>query len=167
MKQVSAGGVIVRGAGAGAATCLIARHDGARRVWCLPKGHLEPGETLKVCALREVREETGLTGAVVANLGAITYTFAVSSRGAPRGGTLSESRAKSRDESKGGTRISKTVHFYLMRYRRGRPDGHDDEVEEAAWFPIADAQKRLAYPGERRILLKARRYLKTAVHCTR
>ena len=139
MRQVSAGGVMVRGNGANAKVCLIAWRDGARRVWCLPKGHVEPGETLRACAVREVREETGLEGRVVAKLGAIAYAFTVPT---PR-------RA----------RIAKTVHFYLMRYRRGRLDGHDDEVEEAAWVPLPRALKRLAYLNERRVLRQAQRML--------
>jgi 8-oxo-dGTP pyrophosphatase MutT (NUDIX family) len=32
-----------------------------REKWDLPKGHLDPGETLEQCAIREVGEETGLT----------------------------------------------------------------------------------------------------------
>lgn len=33
-----------------------------RGIWDLPKGKLDKGETLKQCAVREVEEETGLTG---------------------------------------------------------------------------------------------------------
>ncbi|MBQ1222246.1 MAG: NUDIX domain-containing protein [Alistipes sp.] len=34
--------------------------------WDLPKGHLEPGEELEVCATREIEEETGVAAEVVA-----------------------------------------------------------------------------------------------------
>jgi 8-oxo-dGTP pyrophosphatase MutT (NUDIX family) len=32
-----------------------------RGFWDLPKGKLDPGETIEACAIREVQEETGLT----------------------------------------------------------------------------------------------------------
>ena len=37
---------------------LLMRH--ADR-WDLPKGHVDPGESNKECALRELEEETGIT----------------------------------------------------------------------------------------------------------
>lgn len=36
----------------------------AQRAWSLPGGALEPGETLEVCLVREMREETGLDIAI-------------------------------------------------------------------------------------------------------
>ena len=57
--------------------------------------------------------------------------------------------------SRGGARVLKIVSFYLFRYRSGRVEDHDDEVEEALWVPLEEAPERLAYPGEREIAATA------------
>ena len=138
-KQVSSGGVIVRPIDAGWEACLIARkRDAGDIIWGLPKGHVEPGESLKDAGLREIREETGLSGEVIRKIGAITYWFVAKER----------------------VRYFKTVHFYLVRYERGRTADHDDEVEEAAWLPMTQAEERVSYNNERRILRKAAGLLK-------
>ncbi len=41
--------------------------------WDLPKGKLDPGETIETCALREVKEETGLKSVSIINPLVITY----------------------------------------------------------------------------------------------
>jgi ADP-ribose pyrophosphatase YjhB (NUDIX family) len=71
-ERTSAGGVVVR-TGAGVEVCLI-RPTG-RTVWGLPKGGIESGETLTQAAVREVAEETGVSGVVAGELGAIDYSF--------------------------------------------------------------------------------------------
>lgn len=48
---------------------LIYRHS----LWDLPKGKIEPGETVSQCALREVEEETGLKGLILGNPICITH----------------------------------------------------------------------------------------------
>jgi len=98
----------------------------------LPKGHPEPGETLEQAALREVREETGLTAELVEGLGEVQYWYRFA-----------------------GERVRKTVTFFLCRYQHGSLADHDDEVIEALWIPLAEAPKRLSYRGEREMASKA------------
>jgi ADP-ribose pyrophosphatase len=53
---------------------LLLQHGGGK--WMLPKGTIEPGETPEAVALREVREETGLSNVrVVSDLGQERYSF--------------------------------------------------------------------------------------------
>ncbi len=55
-KEVTAGGGLVSN---GKGECLLIKRNGR---WDLPKGHLEEGEDIENCALREVEEETGVRG---------------------------------------------------------------------------------------------------------
>jgi 8-oxo-dGTP diphosphatase len=47
-------------------TLLVKRaHDPFRGMWCLPIGFAETGESIEDAALRELKEETGITGKIV------------------------------------------------------------------------------------------------------
>ena len=118
---------------------LIARQG--RAIWCLPKGHLEAGETPEQAALREVREETGLTAEILQRLGEISYWF----------------RAKAVPG-----RLFKTVHFFLMQATGGSITDHDFEVDEVRWYPVAAALKRMTYPSERKLVRQAQQVLEKA-----
>jgi 8-oxo-dGTP pyrophosphatase MutT (NUDIX family) len=106
--------------------------DGRKKVLALPKGHLDPGETPEQAAAREVREEAGVEGELVAKLGDVRYW-------------------RERD----GRRIPKEVAFYLFEYRSGDPARHDHEVEEARWMPLTEAERALSYEGEREMVKRA------------
>ena len=75
LHQVSAGGVVFKKASSGIRMCLIGRRKNGAMVWCLPKGHVEKGEGFARAALREIREETGLSGSILSSLGSIKYQF--------------------------------------------------------------------------------------------
>jgi 8-oxo-dGTP pyrophosphatase MutT (NUDIX family) len=133
-EQVSAGGVVYRRLGARIEVALISVGEESR--WQLPKGLLGRDESPEDAALREVREETGLTCEMVAPLEAVEYWYF----------------------SKGGARrvrFHKRVHFYLMRYISGETEEHDDEVNEARWVKAEDAAALLAFKGERKALAEA------------
>ena len=117
---------------AGVEVCLI--RPAGRTVWGLPKGGIEHGETLEQAAVREVAEETGISGVIDAELGAIDYSF------------------YSREQS---SRIHKTVHYYLMHATGGDTANHDHEVSEARWTTLREALRLMTYPNEREMVRRA------------
>lgn len=129
--EFSAGGVIVRGD-----ECVVIvpvkRDASGGRVLGLPKGHPEPGESAEEAALREVREEAGVTAEIVASLGEVSYEY----------------------ERRRG-RVVKRVEFFLMDYRSGDVADHDHEIEDARWTPLTEAAASLTYDGEREVIARA------------
>jgi 8-oxo-dGTP pyrophosphatase MutT (NUDIX family) len=101
-------------------------------IWVLPKGTPHRGESVVEAALREVREETGLVTRVVDELGSIRYSF-----------------------TRDGVRYHKEVFHYLLEAIGGDVSLHDHEYDEARWFPLAEAERRLTYENEADILRSA------------
>jgi 8-oxo-dGTP pyrophosphatase MutT (NUDIX family) len=130
VRDVSAGGVAYRQGPEGVEVVLVGRHEPGR--WVLPKGTPNQGESLDQTAVREVAEETGIQVRLIRPLQDIQYWFVLH-----------------------GTRHYKTVHFYLMEAIGGDTSLHDHEYDEAVWFPIGEAQRRLSFANERLVVARA------------
>lgn len=61
-----AGCVVFRGAGTESQYLVVSSSDGLN--WVLPKGHIDPGETPEIAAVRELAEEAGVVGEIVERL---------------------------------------------------------------------------------------------------
>lgn len=130
VEETSAGGLVLEQAGGISRGALIGRLDRrGRLLWSLPKGHVEAGETAEQAAVREVEEETGIAGRIVAPLGTIDFWFVAD-----------------------GRRIHKTVHHFLLRAIGGALSDADVEVAEVAWVPLDELPGRLAYDDERALV---------------
>jgi len=134
-EQVSAGGVVFRG-DKGRVEVVIVSVGGQSR-WQLPKGLVEAGENPEITAVREAREEGGVSSDVVQPIETIEYWYAGLDNGIK-------------------VRFHKRVHFYLLRYVSGDTRDHDWEVNEARWVPIEDATSQLAFDNEKRVMERAR-----------
>ncbi|MGW3467090.1 NUDIX hydrolase [Saccharopolyspora sp. NPDC000995] len=131
VDETSAGGLVVDGTEGLAA--IIGRLDRkGRLLWSLPKGHIEAGESAEQTAVREVAEETGIIGRVLAPIGTIDYWFVAGNR-----------------------RIHKTVHHFLLDAVGGKLSDEDVEVTEVAWVPLGELDEILAYADERRLVRRA------------
>jgi ADP-ribose pyrophosphatase YjhB (NUDIX family) len=138
VDETSAGGLVLDLSGPVPLGALIGRTNRrGRLLWSLPKGHLEAGETLEQAAVREVAEETGIAGEILAELGVIDFWFVAE-----------------------GRRIHKTVHHFLLKAVGGQLSDADIEVTEVAWVPLPRIADRLAYSDERALLEQAGRLLR-------
>jgi 8-oxo-dGTP pyrophosphatase MutT (NUDIX family) len=161
VREISAGGVVVRQRdgewwmaviepAGDPAPLADTRGRAARRpnpVLALPKGLVDPGEKPMETAVREVREETGVTAEPVVKLADIKYVYTR---------TWGD-----------GQRVFKIVTFYLMRYRSGRIDEIAPEmrieVAQARWIHLKDAAALLSYKGEKQMAKRALEYVEAHV----
>jgi 8-oxo-dGTP pyrophosphatase MutT (NUDIX family) len=143
-REFSAGGVVVRQRQG--KWWMVAIEPSVRRgeerpksVLALPKGIIDPGERAEQTAVREVREETGVTADLVQKLGDVKYVY-VRSWG---------------DKA----RVFKVVSYFLLQYRSGRlgdlPAETKHEIASVRWVPLADAPRLLTYKGDREMAKKA------------
>ena len=130
VRDVSAGGVITRVDGDTIELVLVGRARPER--WSIPKGTPITGETLEETAMREVREETGLSVLIHEPLGDITYWF-----------------------SARGVRHHKTVYFYLLECLGGNISDHDWENDFVEWLPEGEALRRMSFASEVTIVERA------------
>jgi len=129
----SAGGIVVRYE-SGQPWLVVGsrRRERDGRTWTLPKGTPNQGESREQTALREVQEETGLVVRITGELDSIDYWFVQS-----------------------GTRIHKTVHYYLMEPVGGELADHDHEFDEVRWITFDSATTMLTFETERALVAKA------------
>jgi 8-oxo-dGTP pyrophosphatase MutT (NUDIX family) len=129
----SAGGIVVRiQDGAPELVVGMRRRERDAVTWTLPKGTPQAGESREATALREVGEETGLEVAITAPLDSIQYSFV-----------------------QRGTRINKTVHYFLMVPTGGDLARHDHEFERVRWVKFSDAPALLTFETERALVAQA------------
>jgi 8-oxo-dGTP pyrophosphatase MutT (NUDIX family) len=129
-RATSAGGVVHRTVDGRTQVLLV--HRRTPRLWALPKGTPDSGETIEETALRETREETGIEVAVERQLRSIRYFFV-----------------------RGTTRFHKTVHFFLMRPIGGALELHDGEFDEVRWVPVPEALALMNHATERAVVERA------------
>jgi 8-oxo-dGTP pyrophosphatase MutT (NUDIX family) len=157
VREISAGGVVIRWVDEKCQVAVIepqketpaansvtsGRKKAQKMLLALPKGLVDPGEKPEQTAIREVKEETGLTARPITKLGDIKYMY-VRSWG---------------DKE----RVFKIVSFYLLRYEVGTIDDIASdmriEVKQAIWIPLEEAPRRLAYQGEKDMARRAQEYL--------
>jgi 8-oxo-dGTP pyrophosphatase MutT (NUDIX family) len=139
----SAGGVVFVRGGSGEIRILILQHEGGK--WMLPKGTIEAGETPEAVALREVREETGLSQVrIVKDLGEERYSFFWRTEDAF---------------------YDKTVHYFLLEFLGGEEPVPQREEGFVAveWVTLEDAMTRIKYKETREIVRRARDALAPSV----
>jgi 8-oxo-dGTP pyrophosphatase MutT (NUDIX family) len=137
----SAGGIVIRyEAGVPQLVVGSRRREPDGVTWTLPKGTPHSGETVEETALREVAEETGLQVRITEPLDSIEYWFV-----------------------QRGTRIHKTVHYFLMEPTGGDLARHDHEFDQVRWLAMPEAPAVLTFETERALVARAAERLAAGV----
>lgn len=123
-----AGGVVARSDGSGHRFLLVQSRRNPSH-WVLPKGHIDPGETAEEAAVREVREEAGVVGEIVSELGVDSYSLP---------GSLAEEDVR--------------VLYFLMRFAGEVPA---DEDRALRWLGLEEARCTLSFDRSRALVQKA------------
>jgi 8-oxo-dGTP pyrophosphatase MutT (NUDIX family) len=142
-KEISAGGVVYKKQDGQIFILMInpkSRDFGPPEdYWTFPKGKQDKeGEDLRQVAVREVREEGGVNAEIEQELGYVKYF-----------------------RNWAGDEAIKFVHYFLMKYLDGNPEDHDEEVSEAGWFELKEAEGKLKFNTDKDVFEKAKKFLIT------
>ena len=137
-KEFSSGGIVYKKEN-NKIKWLVCQHS-QHKGWVFPKGLIgdhKDGESTSETALREVREETGITGKIIAKLKEpATYFY-----------------------SWAGQKRFKTVYYYLMEYIKGDTADHDWEMLQAEWLDESEVEKRLTFKSDKIAFRQAQKML--------
>lgn len=139
VREPTSGGIVFRFTKDKKDIEILLIQDSKER-WTIPKGHIEPGETAKMTARREIEEETGLQ-----NLSIITW--------------LGKIHFKYR-------RLDKLVLMTTQVYLVQAMDSHEKPIPEKwmkgiAWFPFTKALNAIEYEDIEKLMLIAKRKIRS------
>lgn len=90
--------------------------------WSFPKGHLEDGETLEECAIRETAEETKRVAKIIDKFEPIVEKYTT-----PRG--------------------EKCECYMYIAVDMGKSDNTSEDTHPTFWIDIDEVEDKLTYPG--------------------
>ena len=132
LRETTAGGVVFRRDAEGKVEILLAQD--AKDRWTIPKGHIEPGETPRITAEREIQEETGLQEMDVLNhLGKTQFRY-----------------------RRQNSLVLMTMHVCLVR-AKGDTNAlvKEEWMNGISWFPFNEALDKIEYEGIEKLMLLA------------
>ena len=138
VREPTSGGIIFRLTKDGKDIEILLIQDSKGR-WTIPKGHIEPGETAKMTARREIEEETGLKNvSILAWLGTIHFKY---------------------------RRADKLVLMTTQIYLVEAMDAHEMPIGEKwmkgiKWFPFAEALDLIEYDDIEKLMLIAKKRIR-------
>ena len=113
---------------------LVERGKGPRRgIWSLPGGHIEPGETAREAALRELHEETAVTAEITGLVDVHDVIF--------------------RDEG-GALTVHYVLTVYWGRWSGGEPRAGSDSAD-ARFVPLSEVGRYALTPGAASLIRRA------------
>ncbi len=144
--EFSAGGVVFKKSvisnQQSAILILVSQHS-QHHGWVFPKGiigdHIK-GEGKEQTAVREVKEETGVSGKIIKALSPVQYWYVLE-----------------------GEKIKKTVYYYLMEYLSGDISEHDWEMENVEWIKPEEVENRLTYKSDKEVWKEAQKHLTSSI----
>lgn len=137
-KEFSSGAIIYRKENGKLYFLVI--YSKRNKMWCFPKGHIEPDEDERDAAIRETEEETGIKDMVFLNGFKVEDVY----------------NAKSNRGLYEGTVIEKQSIYFLCETKTKNVTVDMQEISDYKWASFDDAIKLLRFDSMKTVLEKAR-----------